>query len=151
MSRNSPYRPNIVTRGSERTPKLNFKPHIANIGHQPHMGPAINNISSFCFLYQNVTSPWNEMQTMGALTAIISSKIYWNDIDICYMYIFYSVPILASESIKIKSILYDYVLIGSTFIGGSSLCGLTRPVTYSKWISSQLLIRYSNVELGTRN
>ena len=56
---------------------------MANIGYQPHKGPAINNISSFCFLYQNVTSPWNEMQTMVALTAIISSKICWsvNDID----------------------------------------------------------------------
>ena len=55
---------------------------MANIGYQPHMGPAINNISSFCFRYQNVTSPWNEMQTMVALTAIISSKIYWNVNDI---------------------------------------------------------------------
>ena len=57
---------------------------MANIGYQSHMGPAINNISSFCFLYQNVTSPWNEMQTMVALTAILSSKIYLNvnDIDI---------------------------------------------------------------------
>ena len=64
---------------------------------------------------------------------------------------FYSVPILASESIKIIGILYDYVLIGTNIISGISLCGLTVPVTYSKWISSQLLIRYSNVELGTKN
>ena len=46
--------------------------------------PQSIHIHSFCFLYQNVTSPWNEMQTMVALTTIISSKIYWNvnDIDI---------------------------------------------------------------------
>ena len=63
---------------------------MANIGYQPHKGPAINNISSFCFLYQNVTSPWNEMQTMVALTAIISSKSIEMLMILTYQYILFS-------------------------------------------------------------